>query len=437
MIDVLARCVVGIVAVVLGFAAVFVPTVARAATSTSSASAASVRSGLVSLDEMFRMADIGNGEILAARSTIASAEASVQAAVRPPLQVVVQPTITEDVPGGVGGLQQLSTGIVGQVTPGVRFARALASTDVSQTRGLARATTRDVRLRIVETYFALAAAQARISAADRNVTSANELVTAARVRERVGAIGSFEVLRATIESRRAQTEALQARASAKQQAIALGVLVGRPIDPTIVLALDALAPVPVRAPSDDDAAVALTRDPTSTQFRAALARANAQLDVARAERRPTISFGAGYLVQRAPRLGRTSSGPTASLGVSIPVVDFGTIAGAEREARANAAVARAQIAGRETQLRGAIESARGAIASSRTRLDFSNESLVQAERSVRIAQIGFRAGALGTLDVIAARTAATTARADRDQARADYAAALAKFDVLLGDPTAP
>jgi outer membrane protein TolC len=405
---------------------------------TGTSSALPPLTGAVGLGDALREADARNSDIIAAKAAIASAQARVQQAVRTPLQFVVQPGLSEDVPGGVGRLQQLSAGVVQQVAPGLKVLRTIAAFDVTLARGLADATTRDVRQRIVDAYYTFGATQVRIAAAEQNLQSANDLVTAAQLRQRAGAVGGFEVLRATIEARRAQTELFQARSALRQNAIALSVLVGRPVDPAASISIE---PQPaVDATFGAAAAIdrALTRDPTSSQLRAALARSSAQLDVARAQRRPVLSIAAGYLLQRAPELGnRTSHGPTASFGIGIPIVDFGTIRGAEREAQANAATARAQISGREVQLRASIEGARAAIESSRARLDFSGDSLRQAEQGLRIAQIGFRQGALGTLDVISARTAATTARADRDQARGEYAAAVAKLHILLGDPIAP
>ncbi len=224
----------------------------------------------------------------------------------------------------------------------------------------------------------------------------------------------------------------------RQNAITLGALVGRAVDPAATLPIDAQPGVETTLDAAKTVERALTRDPTSAQLRATLARSSAQLDAARAQRRPALSVAAGYLLQHAPMLAnRTSGGVTASLGVSFPIVDFGTIRGAELEARANATTAHAQIAGRELQLRASISAAREAIESSRSRLEFAGESLRQADKGLQIAQFGFRQGALGTLDIIAARTAATAARTERDQARGDYAAAVAKLRIVLGDPIAP
>lgn len=400
--------------------------------------AISPMSGSLSLRDVLREADVRNPDLIAARSLVVSAQARVLQAARTPLRFVVQPAIAPDIPGGVGRLEQLGAGFSQQVSPGIRVARTVAAYDVTLARGLAEATARDVRGRVVDGYYALAATQSRIAAAQENVRSASNLVTIARLRERAGAVGSFEVLRVTVELRRAQSELSQARSSLHQNAIALGALVGRAIDPTVTLPPDALPGVDATLDAANVVERALSRDPTSAQLRATLARSSAQLDAARAQRRPEFSANAGYLVQRAPNIGnRTSGGVTASLAVSLPVVDYGTIRGAELEARASAATTRAQIAGRELQLRALVAAAREAIESSRARLDFAGESLRQAMKGLETAQFGFRQGALGTLDIISARTAAIAARTERDQARGDYAAAVAKLRILLGDQVTP
>ncbi len=394
-------------------------------------------SGSIQLGDVLVEADMRNPDVIAANAAIAVAQARVQQATTTPLQFVVQPSITQDVPGGDGQVQLLTAGIQQQIVPGLGAAKRLAAYDVSLARAAADATRRDVRQRVVNAYYALAGAQARTSAAEQNLRSADQLVAAARLRQRVGAIGGFEVLRASVEARRAQSELLLAGGALRLAAINLGAVVGRPIDPAATLSLTPVAPSTALSAAGSLAS-ALTRDPTSVQLRATLARSGAQSNAARAQRLPTFSIAGGYTLQRAPALGNLSSrGPTGSIGLTLPIVDYGTIRGAEREARANAAATRAEISGRELQLRAAIEGALSDVQSNRTRLDFAGESLRQATEGLRIAQFGFRAGALGTLDVISARTAATTARADRDQARGEYAAAVARLHVLVGDPIAP
>lgn len=394
-------------------------------------------SGSVELRDVLQEAEARNPDVVAANAAIAVAQARVQQATTTPLQFVVQPSIAQDVPGGAGQVQLLTAGIQQQIAPGFGAAKRLAGYDVSLSRAAADATRRDVRQRVVTAYYALAGTQARTSAAEQNLRSANELVAAARLRQRAGAIGSFEVLRATVEARRAQSELLQARGALRQAAIILGAVVGRLVDPAASLSLAPVAPSSALSAAGSLAS-ALARDPTSVQLRATLARSGAQFNVARAQRLPTFAIAGGYTLERAPSLGNlTSRGPTGAIGLTLPIVDYGTIRGAEREARANAAATRAQISGRELQLRAAIEGAIADVESNRARLDFAGESLRQATEGLRVAQIGFRAGALGTLDVISARTAATTARADRDQAGGDYAAAVARLHILVGDPIAP
>ncbi len=167
--------------------------------------------GRVPLSDVLREADVRNPDLIAARSLIVSAQARVAQAARAPLQLVVQPAIAEDVPGGIGRLQQFAAGFSQQVSRGTKLARAVATYDVALARGLAEATSRDVRSRIVEGYYALAATQARIVAAEQNVRSAKDLVNIVRFRKRAGAVGGFEVLRVTVELRRAQSELAQAR----------------------------------------------------------------------------------------------------------------------------------------------------------------------------------------------------------------------------------
>lgn len=389
---------------------------------------------MLTLAQALSEADVRNGEILAARQAIEIDRARLQQVARQPLQALGGPSIGVDAPGGLGQLQTLNAG-VGQQFPAagaLSAGRQVAQAGIAITTAASAFTQRDVERRVINAYYALASAQAQRLAAQQNVATTQNLLRSADLRRRAGAVGSFEVLRASVELRRTQTDFLRAQAAQRTDSIVLNTLLGRPGSAQVVVGL---TPTAVSQPDEITYfARAIEIDPAVAQLRAGIAQASARGRLAQTAREPAFSLNAGFQVQRAQLNGRTSRGPTLGVGVSLPIVDYGTIRGAVREAQAMQLYAQAQLDSRTIQIRSDVSQALAEIQSSRARLSFSSASLGQARQSLQIAQFGYRQGALGALDVLSARNALANARADADQSSADYAAAVARLQLLLGAP---
>lgn len=386
-------------------------------------------------------ADQRNPEVIAATQAVDIARAVVLQAAQPPLQAQSGPGLTSDVPLGLGQLQTFSVGASQQFSPTVGAARSVASSGVQIALGQYNATRRDVEQRVVTAYYGLGSAQAVVTAAQQNLTNARQLERTARERVRVGDVGSFEVLRATVERRRAETAVATAQASERTSRIGLNALLGRNLAQPMSVAL----PTTSSQPSDIDVLFTQAQrvDPQVAQLRATIAQSAAQERVARSQRAPSVGVGAGYLFQRAlgssgtANRGAASSGLTAALTLSLPVLDNGTIRGAVREAQARQTVARSQLRGRSAQLRAELASDVTVIASAQERLTFSRTSLAQARDALRLAQFGYTRGALGVLDVLSARNELAAAQADETQAAADLGAAVARLRLTIGAPITP
>ncbi|MDQ2680092.1 MAG: TolC family protein [Candidatus Eremiobacteraeota bacterium] len=391
----------------------------------------SARGGLT-LPDALREARANNLEINAARRSVDVARAMETQAVPAPLEAQAASGSTQDVPAGLGTLQTFSIGASQQLSASTPALHQAAAAAVAVAQGQSDATERDVEQRVVTSYFALASAQAVLSANLQSVANAQSIEDSAQLRARVGAVGSFEVLRAQVELRRAQTDVLRASAAVRNAAVNLDLLLGRSLDasPTVVL-------IPA-SPQVVDLNALFNRaeliDPLLAQFRASVDQAVAQARAARLQRIPSLGVSGGYLFQRAPKTAAISRGPTAAITLSFPVLDYGTINGAVREAQARAAVADAQIRGRDAQLHGELSKEAFDIESAQARLSFSRVSLTQAQEGLRLAQFGYQKGALGVLDVLSARSELSAARSEVTQASADLGAAIARLQLTVGAP---
>lgn len=398
-------------------------------------SIAQAQTSAMTLSAALALANTNNLEVIAAARSVDLAKAALTQVAQSPLQAQVTPGITRDAPLGLGTLQTITAGVTQQFSPTVGAQREAAASGVQIALGQFAASRRDVDQRVVAAYFSLASAQAIVVTAQQSVATAQRLEKGAKLRARVGAAGSFEVLRARVELRRVQTDLLRAQANAHTAVIGLNLLLGRAGEtPTVVI----LAPAPTTV-SDTDALYAAAQriDPQLAQFRAGISQAIAQARAARLERAPTVGISAGYLFQRAPSGGQTSRGPTASVTLGLPVLDYGTIRGAVRQAQAREAVAEAQVRGRDAQLRADLERDVVDIESARARLSFSRDSLTQAQDALRLAQFGYQRGALGVLDVLSARNQLAAAQSEATQAAADLGAAVARLQLVVGVPVSP
>lgn len=392
--------------------------------------------GPLTLASALAQANARNQEVVAARREVDVALAVLSQAVPAPLRVQIDPGLTQDAPGGRGTLQTFSAGASQELLPSLGAQRRIAASGVDIARARLGIVTRDVDQRVIAAYYGLASAQAIVAAAGQSVANAKQLEKDAKLRLRVGASGSFEVLRAQVELRRAQTNLFRARARERLAAIALNVLLGA--DPagntTVELALEPISGLDPRALY----AQAERTDPQIAQYRAMLAQAYAQQRAAELQRDPSIGLQGGYMFQRvAGSSGTTSHGPTASVTVSLPLVDFGTIRGAVREARFRQAAAQAALRGRSAELQAQILQDVAELESSQARLSFSQTSLKQAQEGLRLAQFGYARGALGVLDVLSARNELAAAQAEVTQASADFGAALARLHLISGVPISP
>jgi outer membrane protein TolC len=389
----------------------------------------------LTLSQAIAEADLRNPEILAALQAVEIDRARLQQVAPAPLALLGGPSVGVDVPGGVGTVQTFNAGVAQQFSPAgsLTAGRRIASAGVAISAAQVQVTRRDVERRVITAYYALASAQAQVSAGDQNVATTQELLRSADLRNRAGAVGRFEVLRANVELRRSQTDLLRAQTARRSAALALNTLIGRDGSATIETAVLTVAP------ASDEAeqalfARAVAMDPTAAQLQASVDQAGAREMLARSQRAPTFAANAGFQLQRAPINGSTSVGPVAGFSLSVPIVDFGTVRGAVREAQASAAYSRAQLTARSVQIRSDVAQSVADVQSSRAREAFAQTSLQQAEEALKIAQFGYRQGALGVLDVLSARNAVANARADVDQASADLAAAVARLQLLVGAP---
>lgn len=302
---------------------------------------------------------------------------------------------------------------------------ARAGTEVAR-RTLALATN--------ETYYGLALAAARRQAAERNLAATQEFERATGLLLRGGEVPAVDLLRARLQTRTRRDELEQARAAEAAAADALRVFVGydfaRPIAAT-----DLLAQTPPSGEIERFAAEAVARRPEFAQFAAERRAADQDVRLARAERRPQITYSVnGGFVSDALSPGRIGehTGVSATIGVSIPLLDQGVSRSRERQAQLRAQAAETARIAAQRGFAQQFFTARAQALAAVTRVGLARAGVADAERNLAVSVARYRAGEAPVIEVTDAQNALVAQRAALYQALFDYQLARARLVQATG-----
>ncbi|MFN2530227.1 MAG: TolC family protein [Pyrinomonadaceae bacterium] len=305
------------------------------------------------------------------------------------------------------------------------LAAARAGTEVAR-RTLAQA--------VLESYYGLALASAQRIAAEENLAAAEEFEHTTALLFSGGEIAAVDLTRARQQTNARRDELERAHANEIVAAGALRVLIGydflRPLS---------TSDLSLTVPEDDQvtrvSADAISRRPEFAQFEAERQAAQAEINVARADRRPQLSYvvSGGFDTDslRPPRL-KEHTGVSAAVNLSIPIFDWGGSKSRERQARLRAQIAESERAIAARTFAEQFYSARAQAQSAATRIRLAQEAIRLAETNLRASIARYRGGEAQIIEVTDAQTALVNARQSLFQASFDYQVALARLEQAAG-----
>jgi outer membrane protein, heavy metal efflux system len=293
---------------------------------------------------------------------------------------------------------------------------------------------RDVRLWLLRSDAAtavarVAAEQARLESARAYVREVERLIEILRTREREGEGSRFDRLRAEQELRDSNQLAAAATVALAESRATLAGMLPRDVSLTTI------------------AAVSLAREPTvpietlltrATSTRAELRalqqlseRAAFEAEAAQRARLPSPNLFAG--VKRADAATGRETGGVFGLSVSLPLFDAGGREAARWEAeRARVEAERASI---EYRIRSEIAAASEVLVVRQTAL--SQEQQGAADELVQIAEVAYREGEVGILELLDAVRTASRARNRFIEHRLDVRLAQIALERAVGDTLWP
>ena len=297
------------------------------------------------------------------------------------------------------------------------------------------ATLQRVFLTAVQSYFNLFAARAAIDASTTSERSADEALKAATARNNAGTATPADRLQAQTAYSQAVLNRIQAEGNARS---AEGVLAN-------TMGLDASKPVPLVLPdtqvpdqrfdSDLDAMISAAKKqrPDLAAAEAQVRSAQANVDLARASGRPTVSLTANINAS-------DTSLPTSNLtngqafGITLSIPLFQGFAPTYRTEAARAQ-ADNQLAQRDTlalQVALDVWQAHAALVTNTQAVRTSADLVASATESERLASGRYRAGVGSILDVLTAQSALASARQQNIQAVYNFHIAKAALARSMG-----
>lgn len=293
---------------------------------------------------------------------------------------------------------------------------------------------RDLIGAVTEAYFNLALATLRRRGAELNWQSAQAFENNLKLQLDAGEIAPVDSVRARLQSSTRGDELEQTRAGEAVNADALRVLVGSDFTKPIA-AEDLLVQTPASGEIENYTQTMIEMRPEFVQFEAERRAAELDVKIAKSERRPQITYSVngGFITDSlSPGRLKNSLGIQPTVGVSIPLFDWG--ASRSREAQAKLRLAQAannrELATR--QFANAFFTARTQALSAASRIRQIAASITDAELNVAASAARYRAGEASIIEVTDANNTLVSQRQALYQAIFDYQTARARLLRAIG-----
>lgn len=293
---------------------------------------------------------------------------------------------------------------------------------------------RNLVLATVENYYGLGLAGARRRAAGLNLNSALEFERITELLVRGGEVAQVDLLRARLLTTARRDELEQARAGETAATESLRVLIG--FDPTMPIAVTDLSTAPPDVGEVEQFnAEMIARRPELRQVDAQRAAITEEAKQARSERRPqiTYSINGGFATDALrPTPLRDHAGVQATVGVTIPLFDWGASKSRERQAQLRLQTLDSVRLLALRSFNQQFATARAQARSAADRIRLARAGVADAERNLEISIARYRAGEAQIIEATDAQNTLTVQRAALNQAVFDYQVALTRLRQATG-----
>lgn len=332
--------------------------------------------------------------------------------------------------------EYISQGAVQQTLGVGQFAdyrRAAAAQAVA--RANAEIAARGLVVTVVQAYYGLEAAQAKVGSMQAANDEAQRFLDLSRKFEQAGEVAHSDVIKAQIQANDQQRALQDAQLAAQNARLNLAVLLFPNFFQDFTLA-DDLGTTPLLPPMNEVQALAGKNNPELQAAFAAMDLANHEVVVARAAHLPTLVLD--YLYGIDANQFATYNGDIRNLGyaatatLNIPVWHWGAIESRVKQAELRQHQAKVELSAAQRQAVADLQAFYGEAQTARRQLDLLQSSVDLAAESMRLTNLRYQAGEATALEVVDAQNTLTQARVSYRDGQTRYHVAIANLQTLTG-----
>jgi len=306
-------------------------------------------------------------------------------------------------------------------------ALAKAKTDLAA-RGLVATVTGD--------YYGMAAAQRKVSNAERSLKEAQDFQDLSEKQERGGEVARVDVVKARLQVQQRERDLQDARAALDKARIGFAVILFPTYNQTfsVVDDLDGAAKLPAFA---EIRTMAARNSPDIRAAEAAVQQQTSAIAAARAGYMPTLSvdyyFGlqANQLAVHNPD-GNNNIGSSVQASLDIPIFNWGANRSRVKQAELQLDQARKDLSLAQRTLLSEMDSFYVEAQVATSQIASLRDSLTLSEENLRLTRLRYTAGESTAQEVVDAQTTLVQARGAVDDGLVRYRLALANLQTLTG-----
>jgi outer membrane protein TolC len=319
------------------------------------------------------------------------------------------------------------------------FRRVSAAAALAKAR--AEIASRGLVVTVVQSYYAVAAAQLKLEAAKRNADEGDRFLKLTQDLEKGGEVAHSDVIKAELQMQERRRQLLEAQLSLLNARLDFAVLIFPDFNDNFELAEDLHASVPL--PTLVEVQQRAARD--NPDLRAALAlvqQTSHEVTGARAGYLPSLSFDYFYGIDATRfavnnEIGLSNLGSSVLATVNIPVWNWGATQSRIKQAQLRRTQAQRELSLAQRKLLAEIKSLYAEADTALNELSGLSRSAELSAESLRLTTLRYKGGEATVLEVVDAQTTFAQANAAYQDGAVRYRVALANLQTLTGVLTTP
>jgi outer membrane protein TolC len=319
------------------------------------------------------------------------------------------------------------------------FKRASAASALAKAR--AEIASRGLVVTVVQSYYALAAAQLKLEAAKKNGDEGDRFLKLTQDLEKGGEVAHSDVIKAELQMQDRRRQLLEAQLGLLNARLDFAVLIFPDFNDNFELAEDLHASVPL--PTLPEVQQRAARD--NPDLRAALAavqQAGHDVTSARGGYLPSLSFDYWYGIDAAQFAvngpnGVSNLGSAAAATVNIPIWNWGATQSRIKQAELRRTQTQRELSLAQRKLLAEIKSLYAEAETALNELSGLSRSAELSAESLRLTTLRYKGGEATVLEVVDAQTTFAQANTAYQDGAVRYRVALANLQTLTGVLTTP